>query len=136
VKKKAIRMENTKKESNFNNDEHGHSYRRNTDSINKCESLDEGTSAFMHWMNSNNKKSLSSSDNPIILKKFVNDKYTILHDTCLSTEVEVKINSGVPVCKYCKSDDCAHVGFAICVEQLYGHRRGEEEKTIEDIIDI
>jgi hypothetical protein len=67
VKKKAIRMENTKKESNFNNDEHRYYDRRNTDSINKWESLDEGTSAFMHWMNSNDKKSLSSSDNPIIL---------------------------------------------------------------------
>src|ERR1051325_9162890 len=31
---------------------------------NKCESLDEGTFAFMHWMNSDNKKSITS-DNPI-----------------------------------------------------------------------
>jgi hypothetical protein len=30
---------------------------------NKCESLDEGTFAFMHWMNSENKKSITS-DNP------------------------------------------------------------------------
>ena len=30
---------------------------------NKCESLDEGTFAFMCWMNSENKKSISS-DNP------------------------------------------------------------------------
>jgi hypothetical protein len=129
-------MENIKKESNVNSDEINHPYKGNLSRINKCESLDQGTFAFLHWMNSDVKKSLSSSDNPIILKRFVNDKYTILHDTCLSRDVGVKITEGIPFCKYCNSDDCAHVGFAICVEQLYGHRRGEEEKTIEDIIDI
>ena len=43
---------------------------------NKCESLDEGTFAFMHWMSSGDKKSLTS-DNPIVLMKFVNDQHTI-----------------------------------------------------------
>jgi hypothetical protein len=51
--------------------------------FNKCETLDEGTFAFMHWLN---------------------------------------------------EDDCAHVGFAICVEQSYGHRRTGTEERIEDII--
>ncbi len=27
--------------------------------LNKCETLDEGTSAFMHWLNSDDKKSLA-----------------------------------------------------------------------------
>jgi hypothetical protein len=101
---------------------------------NKCESLDEGTFAFMHWMNSENKKSITS-DNPIVLLKFVNDIHTILYDTDLHSEVDVQINEGVPYCKYCKLDDCSHVGFAICLEELYGHRRGRgKEETVDDII--
>jgi hypothetical protein len=102
---------------------------------NKCESLDEGTFAFMCWMNSENKKSISS-DNPIVLLKFVNDKLTILYDTDLHSEVDVQINEGVPYCRYCKLDDCSHVGFAVCVEQLYGHRRGRggKEETVDDIV--
>ena len=101
---------------------------------NKCESLDEGTFAFMHWMNSENKKSITS-DNPIVLLKFVNDNHTTLYDTDLHSEVDVQINEGVPYCRYCKLEDCSHVGFAVCVEQSYGHRRGSErEETVEDII--
>jgi hypothetical protein len=101
---------------------------------NKCESLDEGTFAFMHWLNSENKKSITS-DNPIILLKFVNDKHTILYDTDLHIEVDVEINEGVPYCRHCKLDDCSHVGFAVCVEELYGHRRGRgKEETIDDIV--
>jgi hypothetical protein len=101
---------------------------------NKCESLDEGTFAFMHWMNSENKKSITS-DNPIVLLKFVNDRHTILYDIDLHSEVDVQINEGVPYCKYCKLDDCSHVGFAVCLEELYGHRRGRgKEETVDDII--
>ena len=101
---------------------------------NKCESLDEGTFAFMCWMNSENKKSITS-DNPIVLLKFVNDKHTILYDTDLHTEVDVEINEGVPYCRHCKLDDCSHVGFAVCVEELYGHRRGRgKEETVDDIV--
>jgi hypothetical protein len=101
---------------------------------NKCESLDEGTFAFMHWMNSENKKSITS-DNPIVLLKFINDKHTILYDTDLHSEIDVQIDEGVPYCKYCKLDDCSHVGFAICIEELYGHRRGRgKEETIDDIV--
>src|ERR1044072_9816477 len=59
---------------------------------NKCESLDEGTFAFMHWMNSDNKKSITS-DNPIISLKLVSDKHTILYDTDLHIEVDVEINA-------------------------------------------
>lgn len=112
------------------------SHRKCQNKFNKCETLDEGTSAFMHWLNSEDKRSLSSTDNPIVLLKFINDKHTILYDTHLHTEVDVEINEGIPYCKYCKEDDCAHVGFAICVEQSYGHRRSGTEGRIEDIIGI
>jgi hypothetical protein len=113
--------------SNNNNDKHRFHN-------NKCESLDEGTFAFMHWMNSENKKSITS-DNPIVLLKFINDKHTILYDTDLHSEIDVQIDEGVPYCKYCKLDDCSHVGFAICIEELYGHRRGRgREETVDDIV--
>jgi hypothetical protein len=122
--------------SNSEHSDDGHSHYKRENKFNKCETLDEGTFAFMHWLNSKDKKSLSSIDNPIVLLKFVNDKHTILHDTHLNAEVDVEINKGIPYCKYCKEDDCAHVGFAICVEQLYGHRRSGIEERIEDIIEI
>lgn len=102
----------------------------------KCESLEEGMSAFMRWLNSEDKKSLSS-ENPIVLLKFMNDKQTILYDTNLHKQLEVEICNGVPICNCCKEDDCAHVGFAIEVEQLFGHRRGGgTEQKIEDVLEI
>ena len=100
----------------------------------KCETLEDGTEAFMKWMNSTDKKSLSSA-NPIVLVKFTNDKHTIVYDTITSKEVDVELTDGIPYCNFCKSDDCAHVGFAICIEQLYGHRRGEKEETVDNIMD-
>src|SRR5215471_16197473 len=116
--------------------DHSDSHRKykRENKFNKCETLDEGMLAFMHWLNSENKKSLSSDDNPIVLLKFINDRNTILYDTNLCAEVDVEVNKGVPYCKYCKEDDCAHVGFAIEVEQLFGHSRSGKEETIEDII--
>jgi hypothetical protein len=118
-----------------NNDKNNSSNNNKHRFHNKCESLDEGTFAFMCWMNSENKKSITS-DNPIVLLKFVNDKHTILYDTDLHSEVDVQINEGVPYCRYCKLDDCSHVGFAVCIEELYGHRRGRggKEETVDDII--
>lgn len=103
---------------------------------NKCETLEDGISAFMHWLNSENKTSLSG-ENSIVLMKFMNDRHTILYDITLHTQLEVQINNGIPLCKYCNQDDCAHVGFAIEVEQLFGHRRGGgAEQNAEDLLEI
>jgi hypothetical protein len=124
---------NNNEQSDDDSDTH-RKYKR--EEFNKCETLDEGMFAFIHWLNSENKKSLSSDDNPIVLLKFINDKHTILYDTNLRSEVDVEINKGIPYCKYCKEDDCAHVGFAIEVEQLFGHSRSGAEESIEDIIGI
>lgn len=99
----------------------------------KYETIEDGTEAFMKWMGSSDKKSLSSG-NPIVLIKFINDVSTILYDTTLSNNIEVKLTGGVPYCKHCKSDDCAHVGFTICLEQLGGHRHDGKEETTDDIV--
>ena len=126
-----------------NNSEHSRGDDSNTNikykhenKFNKCQTLDEGTFAFMHWLNSEDKQSLSSTDNPIVLLKFVNDDHTILYDTRLCKEIDVEISKGVPFCRYCKEDDCAHVGFAVCIEQLCGHRRTRTEETADDILQI
>jgi enoyl-CoA hydratase/carnithine racemase len=55
----------------------------------------------------------------------------------LNTEEDMQpLPSRSPYCRYCKLDDCSHVGFALCVEQLYGHRRGRagKEQTVDDIV--
>ena len=102
--------------------------------LHRCETIEDGTEAFMQWMGSSDKKSLKS-DNALVLIKFVNDEHTVLYDRSLAQEVEVKLSSGIPYCNYCRSDDCAHVGFTICVVQLGRHRRDGKEETIEEIVD-
>ena len=89
----------------------------------KSNTLDEGTTAFMQWLNSKEKS--SSNNNSVTLKHFAKGKYVVLVDSMsgnISREIMVEIKGGVPVCGYCKSEDCAHVGFTICVQQLYENR--------------
>ena len=93
----------------------------------KSNTLDEGTMAFIHWLNSTHKK--STIENPIVVKSFENDKCTVLLDRDKQAEVYVDTKDGVPMCQYCKADDCAHVGFTICLEQLHG--RGQTLESIE-----
>jgi hypothetical protein len=93
----------------------------------KSNTLDEGTMAFIHWLNSTHKN--STIENPIVVKSFENDKCTVLLDRDKQAEVHVDTKDGVPICQYCKADDCAHVGFTICLEQLHG--RGQTLESIE-----
>jgi hypothetical protein len=88
----------------------------NSKLILSCNSLDQGAIAFMQWLSSEDKK---STNNPIILKEFVNNSYAILYDKNLADDVIVQTHAGIPQCKTCNTDDCAHVGFTICVEQKY-----------------
>jgi hypothetical protein len=77
--------------------------------------LDEGVTIFGFWLNSENKKSHSI---PIVMKQFAEGKKAILQDNLLEKEILVNIVEGIPFCNECRSNDCAHVGFAICAEQL------------------
>jgi hypothetical protein len=77
--------------------------------------LDEGVVTFGLWLNAENKKSLAI---PIIMKEFIEGKRAVLQDNDLQKEVIVNIVEGIPFCNECRSNDCAHVGFAICAEQL------------------
>jgi hypothetical protein len=82
----------------------------------RCNIAEEGREAFVQWLNSDDKKSI---DNPIFLKQFVNGKQALLYDTFLNKDIIVEIRNGAPVCKNCNLNDCAHVGFTICIQQLY-----------------
>jgi hypothetical protein len=77
--------------------------------------LDEGVVTFGLWLNAENKKSLSI---PIIMKEFAEGRRALLQDNILQKEVIVNIVEGIPFCNECKANDCAHVGFVICTEQM------------------
>jgi hypothetical protein len=77
--------------------------------------LDEGVITFGLWLNAENKKSLAI---PIIMKEFTEGRRAVLQDNILQKEVIVNIDEGIPFCNECRSNDCAHVGFVICAEQL------------------
>jgi hypothetical protein len=82
----------------------------------KCNIVEEGREAFVQWLNSNDRK---SKDNTISLMQFINGKQALLYDSYLYKTVLVEIKDGAPFCTNCNLNDCAHVGFTICVLQLY-----------------
>ena len=77
--------------------------------------LDEGVVTFGLWLNAENKKSLSI---PIIMKEFAEGRRALLQDNILQKEIIVNIVEGIPFCNECRANDCAHVGFVICTEQM------------------
>jgi hypothetical protein len=77
--------------------------------------LDEGITTFGLWLNAEDKKSPTI---PIVVKEFTEGVRAVLQDNMLQKRVIVNIVEGVPFCNECKSNDCSHVGFAICTEQL------------------
>jgi hypothetical protein len=77
--------------------------------------LDEGVITFALWLNAEDKKSPTI---PIALKEFTEGRRVVLQDNNLQKEVIINIVEGAPFCNECRSNDCAHVGFVICTEQL------------------
>ena len=77
--------------------------------------VEEGMTAFALWLNVEDKHSLAI---PIIIKDFIEDRKVVLQDNILKKEIIVDIVEGVPFCNECGSNDCAHVGFAICAEEM------------------
>ena len=84
--------------------------------------LDEGVITFGLWLNAEDKKSPAI---PIVLKEFAEGRRVVLQDNILQREVIVNIVEGIPFCNECRSNDCAHVGFVICTEQLTNRSRIE-----------
>lgn len=79
--------------------------------------VDEGVIAFGTWLS--NSEGKTQSPVPISIKFFEQDRLVILQDNLVQKEITVEIVEGVPSCKECHSKDCAHVGFAICTEQMH-----------------
>lgn len=76
--------------------------------------LDFGTMEFMKWLIS---KDTNSGDTLIVVKDYFDDKYVILFDKSILKDVIVGYRDSMPWCMTCNSDDCGHVGFAICLKQ-------------------
>ena len=94
--------------------------------------LYDGEFAFMEWLDSEDKNSVT---NHIILKRYEKDKECILNDNTLHSYIKVKINDGALFCTYCQDDSCAHVGFTVCVMQLF-ERKGILIGENENILDL
>jgi hypothetical protein len=81
--------------------------------------VDEGMCAFALWLGAKGKDSPAI---PIAMKQFtpgVNNKVVVLlQDNILQKDIIVDIVDGVPFCNECRSNDCAHVGFTVCAEQM------------------
>lgn len=112
--------DNTNIKNNVNYNDNNKRIKDKEDIIQSNNTLDEGTHAFIKWLSSDKKKSF---DNHIIVKQFVHSDYALLQDNSSSIDVLVRLQNSIPFCKYCKTDDCLHVGFTICLEQI--HSRGE-----------
>jgi hypothetical protein len=78
-------------------------------------SIEEGMTVFGLWLNVEDKHSTAI---PIIMKDFAEGKRVVLQDNILKREIIVDIVEGVPFCTECRSNDCTHVGFAICAEEM------------------
>jgi hypothetical protein len=68
----------------------------------KIGTLDNGTTAFMHWLDLVNNQQqqqqpTNSWDTPLILRKFIKDKQAIVYDRNLESEIDVEIKEGVPL---------------------------------------
>ena len=86
----------------------------------KCESLDEGTFAFLNWMNRKSFNEDFEINPPLILEHIDLPSSSLVkfYDRYLGIIVLVDIIDSIPRCQKCRSDDCSHVGFTICLLQL------------------
>lgn len=84
----------------------------------RVNSLNEGIQTFGQWLYS--KDNSQRWDNKFVLKQFVIGSHVVIQDntTDIGIDVVVDIADGIPICRNCRSYDCAHVGFTICVKQM------------------
>ncbi|WP_134484994.1 hypothetical protein [Candidatus Nitrosocosmicus franklandus] len=87
-----------------------------SDKNSELDTLDAGTMEFMKWLAN---KDTNSENTLIIVKDYFDNKYVILFDKSILNNVIVAYREGMPYCVTCNTDDCGHVGFAICLKQDY-----------------
>jgi hypothetical protein len=68
----------------------------------------------MKWLMA---KDTKQGDSLIIVKDFFEKKYVVLFDKSVLQNILVDYTTCVPWCLSCKTDDCGHIGFAICLKQ-------------------
>lgn len=83
--------------------------------------IGEGVVAFSIWLRMQEKGPAFSRAALISTIEFVPGRLVVMHDNLIQRDVTVEISNGIPFCKECEMNDCAHVGFAVCTAQL--HRR-------------
>jgi len=79
-------------------------------------SLDTGTTEFMKWLMPND---ICTDRGWIAVRDFKDNKYVILFDKSVADYIVVKYTDCIPWCIACDTDDCGHVGFAICLKQYF-----------------
>jgi hypothetical protein len=88
----------------------------------RSNTLDEGIYTFGQWLYS--KDNSQRWDNKLVLKQFVKCSHALLQDNTTGISIDVFIDvfidltDGIPICRSCHSNDCAHVRFTICVKQM------------------
>lgn len=99
-----------------NNDNKEHSIEKKIQI--RANTLDEGMITFGQWLYS--KDDSQRWDNRLVLKQFVTSSHAVLQDNTagIGIDIVVDISNGIPLCRNCRSDDCAHVGFTICAKQM------------------
>ena len=88
----------------------------------KNNNVEEGIECFTHWLSIHDGGNKSDEDDrrniQLILKVFEKEKNKLLlHDNLHNSDIEILFTDGVPFCTLCRTDDCAHTGFAICAIQ-------------------
>lgn len=81
--------------------------------------LEEGIGCYTHWLSvqEGNFDELDINVD-ISLKQLDYEKnILIIQDRLQNLDIKILINNGFPECTLCQSDDCAHIGFAICLIQ-------------------
>jgi hypothetical protein len=87
-----------------------------SEKISELDTLDTGTMEFMKWLVS---KETNAGDTLVIVKDYLDNRYVILFDKSIDKDVIVNYRDGMPLCMTCNTDDCGHVGFAICLKQNF-----------------
>ncbi|NOJ29511.1 MAG: hypothetical protein DA328_05010 [Nitrososphaeraceae archaeon] len=81
----------------------------------KNNQIDYGIFCFSKWLSS--EEGNITDELKIILRNQDKENDVKLFDVDENSEVNVIFENGIPFCKKCQTDDCAHTGFAICVKQ-------------------
>jgi hypothetical protein len=85
----------------------------------KNNNLEEGMEYFSQWLSIEEGNGEDNNKNVqltlIVFEKMSNK--LLLHDNLHKSDIEIIFTDGVPFCTLCRTDDCAHSGFAICAKQ-------------------